>query len=119
VLLADVAGAGRRAVAELLRSLPGVVLVAEVGSADTLACDMRHSAPDVLVIDDRLLTAHGSGPRDAGVAVIVVGVDDDPSFALRARRIGAAAWIPKERAAELLPDLLGRAHAEPGSAGSR
>jgi DNA-binding NarL/FixJ family response regulator len=109
VLLADVAGAGRRAVAELLRSLPGIVLVGEAGSAEALAHEIRASAPDVVVIDDRLLGPLGFGPRDARVAVIVVGIDDDPSYAVRARRLGATAWVPKERAVELLPDALERA----------
>jgi DNA-binding NarL/FixJ family response regulator len=122
VVFADVAGAGHRAVAELLRSLPGIVLVAEVGTTEALAREMRSSNPDVLVVDDRLVAALGSGPRDASVAVIVVGVDDDPSFAHRARSVGAIAWIPKERADELLPAALervqrtGDAERPPGSA---
>ena len=119
VLLADVAGAGQRAVAALLRSLPDTVLVSEPLSAEALASELRSSAPDVVVIDDRLLGAVASAPRDADVPMIVVGVDDDPSFARRARRYGAVAWIPKERADELLPDLLERLHAEPGRARSR
>jgi DNA-binding NarL/FixJ family response regulator len=106
VLFADVSGAGRRAIAALLRSMPGVVLVAEAGTAEDLARESRRTAPDAIVIDDRLLNAPGLGPRDADVPVIVVGLDDDPSFARRARRLGAMTWIPKERADELLPDAL-------------
>jgi DNA-binding NarL/FixJ family response regulator len=106
VLFADVSGAGRRAIAALLRSLPGVVLVAEVGTTEELARESRRTAPDAIVIDDRLLAAPGLGPRDADVPVIVVGLDDDPSFARRARRLGAMTWIAKERADELLPDAL-------------
>jgi DNA-binding NarL/FixJ family response regulator len=41
-----------------------------------------------------------------GVRVIVLGVDDDPAFAARATRLGAAAWVAKERADEDLPALL-------------
>jgi DNA-binding NarL/FixJ family response regulator len=109
VLLADVSGAGRRAVAALLRSLPGIVLVGEVGTPEELARERRRAAPDVVVIDDRLLAVPGLGPRDADRPVIVVGVDDDPSFARRAKRLGATDWIAKERADELLPDALDRA----------
>jgi DNA-binding NarL/FixJ family response regulator len=109
VLLADVAGAGRRAVAALLRSLPGVVLVAEVGGVEELSREQRRAAPDVIIIDDRLLGAPGLGPRDAGVPVVVMGLDDDPSFARRARRLGATEWIAKEHADELLPGALERA----------
>jgi DNA-binding NarL/FixJ family response regulator len=106
VLFADVSGAGRRAIAALLRSLPGVVLVAEVGTTEELARESRRTAPDAIVIDDRLLATPGLGPRDADVPVIVVGLDDDPNFARRARRLGAMTWIAKERADELLPDAL-------------
>jgi DNA-binding NarL/FixJ family response regulator len=106
VLFADVSGAGRRAIAALLRSMPGVVLVAEAGTTEELARETRRTAPDAIVIDDRLLATPGLGPRDADVPVIVVGLDDDPSFARRARRLGAMAWIAKERADELLPDVL-------------
>jgi hypothetical protein len=41
-----------------------------------------------------------------GVRVIVLGVDDDPAFAARATRLGADAWVAKERADEDLPALL-------------
>ena len=37
-----------------------------------------------------------------GARLIVVGVDDDPGFATRARRLGAD-WVAKERAAAVLP----------------
>jgi len=76
------------------------------GSERSSAAIARRPAPDAIVIDDRLLATPGLGPRDADVPVIVVGLDDDPSFARRARRLGAATWIPKERAGELLPDAL-------------
>jgi DNA-binding NarL/FixJ family response regulator len=109
VLFADVSGAGRRAVAAVLRSLPGIVLVAEAGNLEELARERRRTAHDVVVIDDRLLGGPGLGPRDADVPVIVIGLDDDPSFAIRAQRLGATAWIAKERADELLPEALERA----------
>ena len=106
VLLADVVGAGRRAVAALLRSMPEVVLVAEAGSSEELSREQRRAAPDVILIDDRLLAACALAPRDADIPVIVMGLDDDPSFARRARRLGAMDWIAKERADELLPPAL-------------
>jgi hypothetical protein len=40
------------------------------------------------------------------VRVIVVGVDDDPAFAARAHRLGAEAWVAKDRADDQLPALL-------------
>jgi DNA-binding NarL/FixJ family response regulator len=106
ILFADRSGAGRRAIAALLRELPDVALVAEAGDVEELARERRRTAHDVIVIDDRLLGGSALGPRDADVPIIVVGLDDDPSFARRARRLGATAWIAKERADELLPEAL-------------
>jgi DNA-binding NarL/FixJ family response regulator len=43
---------------------------------------------------------------ELGSRLVVIGVDDDPAYTARARRIGAEAWVPKDRADELLPELL-------------
>ena len=118
VLFADVSGAGRRAIVTLLRSLPGIALVAEAGTLDELARERRRTAPDVIVVDDRLLDASGLGPRDADLPVIIVGLDDDPSFARRAQRLGATAWIAKEHAGELLPEALDDARRRRGAPAS-
>jgi DNA-binding NarL/FixJ family response regulator len=115
VLFADVSGAGQRAIAVLLRSMPGIALVAEAGTLEELARERRRTAPDVIVIDDRLLGGAGLGPRDADVPIIVVGLDDDPSFARRADRLGATAWIAKEHAGELLSDALETARLRRGT----
>jgi DNA-binding NarL/FixJ family response regulator len=119
VLFADVSGAGQRAIAVLLRSLPGIALVAEAGTLEELARERRRTAPDVIVIDDRLLGGSGIGPRDADVPIIVVGLDDDPSFARRADRLGATAWVAKELAGELLAGALETARPERGTPGPR
>jgi DNA-binding NarL/FixJ family response regulator len=115
VLLADVPGAGRSAVAAVLRSLTGVLLVGEVGSVDELDGQLRRGSADVLVVDDRLLIGRGLGLRDAALAVIVMGLDDDPSYARRAQGLGATAWVAKERADELLPAALAQAREGLGS----
>jgi two-component system response regulator DesR len=111
VLLADVDGAARRALASLLDGTPDLTIVAEAGARDELAAALRRTQPDVLVIDDRLLREAGHvlagvGPLRARVRVIVVGVDDDPAFARRAQRLGAEAWVAKDRADDELPQLL-------------
>jgi DNA-binding NarL/FixJ family response regulator len=118
VLFADVSGAGRRAIATLLRSLPGTALVAEAGTLEELARERRRTAPDLIIVDDRLLDASGLGPRDAALPLIVVGLDDDPSFARRAQRLGATAWIAKEQAGELLPEVLADARRQLGASAS-
>ncbi len=111
VLLADPAGAARQAVAALVGELPGVELVGQVGARGDVAPALRRCAPDVLVIDDRLVTAgdhvlSGLGPLPSPLRVVVIGMDDDPAFAARAYRLGAEAWIVKDRADEELPAAL-------------
>lgn len=113
VLLADPTGPARQALAALVGELPGVELVGEVGARGEIARALRRWTPDVLLIDDRLVAGGdhalaGIGPMSSHVRVIVVGVDNDPAFAARAHRIGAEAWIVKDRADEELRELLTR-----------
>jgi DNA-binding NarL/FixJ family response regulator len=113
VLLADVEGPARRALAALLGGLEDVSLVGEVGARGDLAAALRRTRAEVLIVDDRLLRSGdhvlaGLGPRGSGVRVLVLGVDDDPAFAARARRLGAEAWVAKDRADDELPTLLTR-----------
>ena len=111
VLLADREGPARRALAGLLRGLDGIVLVAEVGEHEEIAATLRDTRADVLVIDDRLVSKDehvlaGLGPQRLGVRILVLGVVDHAGYAARARRLGADAWLEKDRAAEALPALL-------------
>ena len=112
VLLADREGSARRALALLLRSTPGVVLAGEAGTRAELPTAIRATRPDVVLIDARLVDGGGDhvlsgmGPARDHVRVIVLGVDDDPAFAARARRLGAEAWVAKDLADDELPRLL-------------
>src|SRR4051794_31461115 len=113
VVLADREGAARRAVSGLLGGLAGVVLADVAGDRTELAVALDRAPVDVLVIDDRLLgdagqVLAGLGLDTSGVRVLVLGVDDAPAFAARARRLGAEEWIAKDRADERLSTLLGR-----------
>src|SRR4051812_23325705 len=112
VLLADRAGRSRSALGALVAALDGVSLIGAV-DRDEIASAVRRTQPDVLMIDDRLLrdgehALTGLGAHATSLRVIVLGVDDDPAFAARARRLGAEAWVAKDRAGEELPTLLGR-----------
>src|SRR5215217_6504182 len=107
VLLADQPGFSRTALARMLADTPGVTLAGKVSEVEGIAAAVEELEPDVLVVDDRLVR-DGHAPASGGVRLIVVGVDDDPGFAARAQRIGAEAWVPKERADSLLPLLLTR-----------
>lgn len=105
VVLADPPGPGRRAIAAVLGGLDDVILADVAGDDEELAVALRRCRPDVLVIDDRLLGGHALEDLDTA-RLLVLGVDIDPGFAARAARLGAEAWIPKDRADEQLPALL-------------
>jgi hypothetical protein len=112
VLLADRAGSARRAVAAILDQIDGTVLVGVVGSREDVPNALRRLRADVLVIDDRLLPSDdhplaAAGPLPTSVRVIVLGMDDHPTFAERALRLGADAWAAKHTADERLRELLG------------
>jgi DNA-binding NarL/FixJ family response regulator len=111
VVLADLEGVARDALARVLLELAGVTLVAAVGTRRALADALRHGRVDVLVIDDRLVDAGRHvladlGPINSQPRIVVVGVDDDPGYAARAQRLGATGWVAKDRADEDLPRFL-------------
>jgi DNA-binding NarL/FixJ family response regulator len=103
VVLADRPGAGRTALAALVADTPGVALVGNVTRSEEIEAAVRSGQADVVVIDDRLLRHALLTPRQFAARLIVVGLDDHPGYQARADRIGAEAWIPKDRAAFLLP----------------
>lgn len=109
VVLADKPGVARAALAQLVSETPGLALVGEAATVEELTVVIRDTRPDVVVVDDRLLRHDALTTDDLGSRIVVVGVDDDPAYLVRARRIGAETWIPKERADELFPDVLTRA----------
>ena len=108
VLLADHPGIGRTAIAALMADMPGVQLVAKLSHAGEMLSAFRDTQPDVIVVDDRLLRDRTWPDELREARLIVLGMDDDPGFAARARRIGAETWIPKELADSLLPSILVR-----------
>jgi DNA-binding NarL/FixJ family response regulator len=106
VVLADKPGIARSTMALVVSGTPGLALLAEASSLPELAAVIRHTRPDVVVVDDRLLRHDALTAAAVGSRLVVVGIDDDPAYPARARRIGAEAWVPKDRADELLPDIL-------------
>lgn len=106
VLLADYAGPGRSAIATLLDRLPGTTLVADVHDPADLLPRTEETRPDVVIVDDRLLRNERWTADDLAARLIVVGMDDDPGYRRRAERLGAEAWVAKDRADVVLPALL-------------
>jgi DNA-binding NarL/FixJ family response regulator len=102
VVLADPHPVARAALTLLLQEDGGldVIPASELGGA--LRAVARRAAP-VLIVSRRLLELGPEGmrlpgPLPAHTHTIVIGLDDDPAFALDARRAGAAAYVLKDRA---------------------
>jgi len=108
VVLADYPGVGRSALAVLISETPGLALVAKASIPEEIELALRETRADVVVVDDRLLRDGTWTADDTGTRLVVMGVDDDPAYPARARRIGAEAWVPKDRADALLPAVLRR-----------
>jgi hypothetical protein len=114
VVLADLPGPGRDALASLIEGAPSVALAAQVSTLAELDIVLGEEPVDAVLLDDRLLRG---GPQNAWQAVarlVVTGVDDDPAYTARAARIGALAWVAKEAADDVLIALL--AHGPAGEA---
>jgi len=110
--LADRDATRRQSLATVVGHVAGITVVGEAGNTRELAELLRREHPDALIVDDRLLSHDGHalaglGPHRAGMRLIVLGIDADPAYAARARRLGADAWVVTERAPEELPRLLG------------
>jgi len=105
VIVADLPGPSRSALASLIAGSPGLALVTSVSSLPELRAALREGEPDVVLLDDRLLRGGGLRRWPFRSRLVITGVDDDPAYAARARQMGADAWIAKERVEALLDAL--------------
>ena len=80
-MLLDRPGLAHDALASVLDDVDGVVRLRPGGDQDDTV------PPDVIVVDDRLLQSGSALAVMTGARLIVVGVDDNPGFATRARRL--------------------------------
>jgi DNA-binding NarL/FixJ family response regulator len=102
VILADPHPVARAALTALLLQDGGLEVIAAADLAEALRAVARRGAP-ILIVSRRLLDLGADGMRLPGplplhTQTIVVGLEDDPAFAVDARRAGAAAYVLKDRA---------------------
>lgn len=110
VVLADDHAVVRKGLRLLLESEPGLRVKAEAGTVPDAIRMARAHRPDVLVFD--LNMPGGSGlaaipvlrQEAAGTAIVVLTMQDDPSFARQALQSGALGFVLKEAADD---ELLG------------
>jgi DNA-binding NarL/FixJ family response regulator len=107
VLVADARGPSRTALAGLIAGTPGLALAATASTLAELVAALRSSEPDVVLLDDRLLRDGGLRAWPFAARLVITGMDDEPAYAARAREIGAAAWVAKERVDALIDALRG------------
>jgi two-component system response regulator NreC len=110
IVLADDHAAMRQSLRMLLDGETDLVVIAETDSLDSVAGHVRAHRPDVLVLDLGM-PDHGSGiealtrlSREArGTNIVVLTMNDDPSFARRVLDNGAIGLVLKELADSDLP----------------
>jgi two-component system response regulator NreC len=106
----------RESLRTLLDGEADLIVIAETDSLGSVASHIRTHRPDVLVLDLGM-PDHGSGietltrlSRDArGTNIVVLTMNDDPSFARRALDNGAIGLVLKELADSDLPEAVRRA----------
>jgi DNA-binding NarL/FixJ family response regulator len=112
VLVVDDHPVLRAGLEAVLRAEPGFVCVGVVADGSAMAQAMERTAPDVIVLDRHLgdvdglkLCAEVRAARRAP-QVVIYTADWDPDLDARARAVGAAAAVAKERAVDELFDAL-------------
>ena len=118
IVLADDHAVVRSGLRMVLEREDGFVVVSEAGDADAALRTVLGHKPTVLVLDLNMpgeLTSLEAIPRVAEVSpdtrVVVLTMQEDPEFARRALRAGAAGYVLKEAADDELVEAVRRAAA--------
>jgi chemotaxis response regulator CheB len=108
VVIAAERASTRSALWSLLEREPALVAVGTASDLPDTVRQLRACAPDVVVIDTRILGPAGVErlptltAEAPGAAFIVVGMGDHPGFGDRARAAGAADYVRLDQASEQL-----------------
>src|SRR5690349_3439879 len=115
IVLADDHAVVRSGLRMVLEREPGFEVVSEAGDADAALRTVLGHKPSVLVLDLNMpgtLSSLDAIPRVAEVSpdtrVVVLTMQEDPEFARRALRAGAAGYVLKEAADDELVDAVRR-----------
>jgi two-component system, NarL family, response regulator NreC len=113
IVLADDHAVVRSGLRMVLEREPGFEVVSEAGDADAALRTVLGHKPSVLVLDLNMpgtLSSLDAIPRVAEVSpdtrVVVLTMQEDPEFARRSLRAGAAAYVLKEAADDELVDAV-------------
>jgi two-component system response regulator NreC len=115
IVLADDHAVVRSGLRLVLEREPGFEVVSEAGDADTALRTVLGHRPTVLILDLNMpgeLSSLDAIPRVQEVSpetrVVVLTMQEDPEFARRALRAGAAGYVLKEAADDELVDAVRR-----------
>jgi two-component system response regulator NreC len=115
IVLADDHAVVRSGLRMVLERAGGFEVVSEAGDADAALRTVLGHKPRILVLDLNMpgeLTSLDAIPRVQGVSpttrVVVLTMQEDPEFARRALRAGAAGYVLKEAADDELVDAVRR-----------
>jgi two-component system, NarL family, response regulator NreC len=118
LVLADDHAVVRTGLRLLLDAEEGIEVVAEAGDAEAALRAVLGYKPDVLILDlnmpgelSSLEALPGVSERSPGTRTVVLTMQEDPEFARRALRAGAAAYVLKEAADAELVEAVRRAAA--------
>jgi two-component system response regulator NreC len=115
IVLADDHAVVRKGLRLLLDGEEGFEVVAEAGTAEDAMRYVRAHRPAVLVLDLNMpgeLSSLDAIPRvqevSPGTHIVILTMQEDPEFARRALRAGAAGYVLKEAADDELVDAVRR-----------
>ena len=115
IVLADDHAVVRSGLRMVLERAGGLEVVSEAGDADSALRTVLGHKPAVLVLDLNMpgeLSSLDAIPRvqevSPGTRVVILTMQEDPEFARRALRAGAAAYVLKEAADDELVDAVRR-----------
>jgi DNA-binding NarL/FixJ family response regulator len=112
VVVADDHPVFRAGLRALLQSSPGVEVVGEAGDGSQALALASELAPDVLILDIEMAGMNGIEVarrlREAGspVRVLVLSAYDDEAYILQALAQGAAGYLTKEEAEEVVAEAV-------------
>jgi two-component system, NarL family, response regulator NreC len=112
IVIADDHALVRSALRVLLDSEPDLDVVAEAGDVESAAARLREHHPRVLLLDLNMpgvpsLKAMPEFRREfPNTAIVILTMQNDPSFAREALRVGATGYVLKEAADTELVDAI-------------
>lgn len=98
-------------------SVPGLVVIADVGSAEEAMVLARAERPDVIVMDISLPGMSGLeavealGRERLGIRVLMLSVHDHPEYVLESVRAGASGYLRKDSLPAELREAVRAVHA--------